>query len=240
MDVKPVKMQTVSEQVFDQLRELIYSGALKSGERLMSERDLANQMKVSRGTIREAINRLSLMAMVERKQGKGTFVCSLESPEHNAIETVISDMRATLESLLEFRMGLECNAAAMAAERADARDIHYIEKSIDEMKREVPLGRLGTSADVSFHMAIAYSSKNSLQIRFMKDFYNSLFSGIRANRIRLMQVSTHIHEMLAQHIAIFNMIRNRDAKGAQEAMRKHIFFVLDFVRHCELSDKQNV
>ncbi len=72
--LKPIKPKRISDQVFDQLRELIFRGTLKPGEKLMTERKLALAMKVSRTTIRDAIQRLAAMGLIVQKQGQGTVV----------------------------------------------------------------------------------------------------------------------------------------------------------------------
>ncbi|MCP4721904.1 MAG: FadR family transcriptional regulator, partial [Desulfobacteraceae bacterium] len=71
--IKPIKPKRISDQVFDQIRELIFRGTLKPGEKLMTERELALAMNVSRTTIRDAIQRLVAMGMIVQKQGQGTF-----------------------------------------------------------------------------------------------------------------------------------------------------------------------
>ena len=75
-------------------------------------------------------------------------------------------------------MGLECNAASLAAVRAEESDLQFLEKSLDEIRKEVQAGRLGTEADVAFHMAVTYATKNPLQVYLMRSFYDYLFVGI--------------------------------------------------------------
>ena len=160
--IKPIKPKRISDQVFDQIRELIYRGRLKPGEKLMTERELAQAMNVSRTTIRDAIQRLVAMGLIVQKQGQGTFVKALEDVVESPLAKAMATQDASLEDLLEVRMGLECNAAALAATRADETDINALNQSFCEMEEEVNSGRLGTEADTAFHMAIAYSAKKPL------------------------------------------------------------------------------
>ena len=74
--IKPIKPQRVSDQVFEQIRDLVFRGQLKPGEQLMPERDLAQALGVSRPTVREAIHKLVAMGLLEHRQGQGTFVRS--------------------------------------------------------------------------------------------------------------------------------------------------------------------
>ncbi|SLM30275.1 conserved hypothetical protein [Desulfamplus magnetovallimortis] len=226
--IKPIKPKRISDQVFDQIRELIYRGNLKPGEKLMPERELAEAMKVSRTTIRDAIQRLVVMGLIVQKQGQGTFVKSLDTQEQSPLAKAMQTQDASIQDLLEVRMGLECNAAALAARRADENDINAMVHSIEEMKKEVRSGRLGTEADTSFHMAVAYAAKNPLHILIMRNFYDYLFHGIRENLSGLYENMDNIDIILNQHHNIVDAIKSRDSYQAYSAMKDHITFVMVF------------
>lgn len=229
--IKPIKPKRISDQVFDQLRELIYRGNLKPGDKMMSERELAQAMEVSRSTIRDAIQRLVAMGMIVHKQGQGTFVKSIDPKEETSISKMMQIQDASIDDLLEVRMGLECNAAALAAQRADESDITAMDHSIEEMKKEIASGRHGTEADTSFHMAIAYAAKNPLQILIMRNFYDYLFHGIRENLNHLYEDMENIDNILKQHLRIKEAITSRDSYQAYTAMKDHIDFVVQFFRN---------
>ena len=228
--IKPIKPKRISDQVFDQIRELIYRGKLKPGEKLMTERELARAMNVSRTTIRDAIQRLVAMGLIVQKQGQGTFVKSLDDAVENPLAKAMETQDASLEDLLEVRMGLECNAAALAAKRADETDITALQQSVTEMTDEVASGRLGTEADTAFHMAIAYAAKNPLHILIMRNFYDYLFHGIGENLACLYEEPENIQEILRQHKTILESIMARDPYKAYTAMNEHIGFVMAFFR----------
>jgi GntR family transcriptional repressor for pyruvate dehydrogenase complex len=230
LTLKPIKPKRISDQVFDQLRELIFRGEMKPGEKIVTERELSEILHVSRTSVRDAINKLVVMGLLEQKQGQGTFVRSLDTMEKNPLAAALEAQDASLEDLLEVRRGLECNAAALAAQRAVDEDLHFLEKSIQEMRVEVDSGRLGTEADVSFHMAISFAAKNPVQVYIMKNFYDFLFVSIRENLAHLYEDRANIDIIIKQHTEIFNHIRNHDPQKAYDAMRRHINFVLDFVK----------
>jgi GntR family transcriptional repressor for pyruvate dehydrogenase complex len=96
------------------------------------------------------------------------------------------------------------------------------------MQKEVNSGRLGSEADASFHMAIAYATNNPLQVFIMKNFYDYLFTGIKVNLEGLYQVPGNIEIILEQHKAILKAIRAHNPEAAQQAMKRHIDFVYDF------------
>ncbi len=228
LSLKPIKPKRVSDQVFDQLRELISRGKLRPGDRLMTERDLAQALSVSRTTVRNAISKLVVLGLLEHRQGQGTFVRTPDDEGKNPLALAMGAEDATLEDLLEVRMGLECNAAALAAERAEEEDIRFLEESIKEMVEETSMGRLGTEADVSFHMAISYATKNPVQVHIMRNFYDFFFFGIKENLFYLYEEQGRIEMIIQQHTRILETIRRHDPKAAFHAMRGHISFVLDF------------
>ena len=227
--LKPIKPKRMSDQVFEQLKDLIFRGQLKPGERLMTERELAQELGVSRPTVREAINKLVAMHLLEHRQGKGTFVNPpTASADKNPLAAVLNGQDASLMDLLEVRLGLECNAAALAARRATEEDIRAIEKCVQEMAVAISEGSLGSDADITFHMALAYASKNIVQIHIMKNLYDLLFYGIQENLQHLYAEPINIEEILAQHTVILNSIRQHDPDEAYAAMKRHITFVQDY------------
>lgn len=228
--LKPIKPKRISDQVFDQLRELIFRGEFKTGDKILTERELSEAFSVSRTSVRDAINKLVVMGLLEQRQGQGTFVCIPEARDKNPIGTMVKSQDATITDLLEVRMGLECNAAALAAARAVDKDFKFMGKSIEEMQKEVASGRLGTEADTAFHMAIAYATQNPLQVFIMKNFYDFLFTGIKVNLEGLYQVPANIQTILEQHKIILQCIRNHDPEAAYRAMKRHIDFVYQFFK----------
>jgi GntR family transcriptional repressor for pyruvate dehydrogenase complex len=228
--LKPIKPKRISDQVYDQLRELIYRGELRPGDQVMPERELAQSLGVSRTTVRNALNKLVALGLLEQKQGQGTFVRPPRPADRHPLALAMEAEDATLEDLLEVRMGLECNAAALAAERASAEDLQLLQNCLEATEREVHGGQLGTEEDVSFHMAIAYATKNPIQVYLMKSFYDFLFVGIRENLQHLYEDPVNRNEVLAQHRKVAYAIQRRDAEMAYSAMKLHIRFVLLFFR----------
>ena len=234
--LKPIKARRVSDQAFEQIRDLVFRGQLKPGDQLMPERGLAQAMGVSRPTVREAIRRLVTMGLLEHQQGAGTFVRSLNAQrEHNPLAAVIEGHDATLEELLEVRMGLEGQAALLAAQRASAEDLQVMEKALVAMQAENAAGRLGIDDDVSFHMALAFASKNPVQVYIMKNFYDLLHHGIKENLRALWEEPASLPIIIRQHREIYEAIKDHDPEGAYQSMKRHISFVLDFVRNRQVS-----
>ncbi|GKT10629.1 FadR/GntR family transcriptional regulator [Desulforhabdus sp. TSK] len=234
--LKLIKPKRISDQVFEQLKELIFKGQLKPGDQLMTERELAQSMGVSRPTVREALNKLVAMGLLEHRQGQGTFVNSpADDADKNPLAAVINGHDVSLQDLLEVRLGLECNAVALAARRATEEDLQELIKSLAQMIEEIKSGKegLGSNADLSFHMAIAYATRNLVQIHIMRSFYDLLFFGIKENLQHLYSDPSNLDRVIEQHESIVEAIRKRDPEAATAAMRKHITFVIDFFRERE-------
>ena len=215
----PIKPKRISDLVFDQLRDLIFKGRIKPGEQLMTERELAENLNVSRPTVREAINRLVTLRLLEHRQGQGTFVVS-PSAEKNSLG-VPHDQDVSLADLLEVRLGLECNAVMMAARRATEEDIRDMEKSLRDMESEIEAGGLGSDADVTFHMAIAYATKNMVHIHIMKSFYDLLFYGIKSSLQYLYTEPVTLEIIIRHHNDILNAVWDRIRSRLQRNARAH-------------------
>jgi len=194
----------------------------------MTERELAQAMGVSRTTIRDAIQRLATMGLISQKQGQGTFVKNYDESLQNPLLKAIKAQNVSINDLLEVRLGLECNAASLAALRADESDIVAMSQSIEGMQQEITSGRLGTQADTSFHMAIAYAAKNPLHILIMRNFYDYLHHNIRKNLESLYAIPDNTNIIMKQHREILTAITGRSSEKAYKAMKMHIRFVIDF------------
>ena len=228
IELKPIRPKRISDQVFDQLRGLIFRGDYQPGQKIMTERELAEALNVSRNSVREAINKLVTLRFLEQRQGQGTFVRPLDEAVQIPLATVMEAQDASLIDLLEMRMGIECTAASLAAQRIGTTELEAIEEAIAEMERDIGSGGLGTEGDLAFHMAIAAATKNPLQIYIMKNVSDFLHVGIRENLLHLYQDPKNIETILRQHKAICDAIRQRDPDAAYNAMRSHIAFVIDF------------
>jgi GntR family transcriptional repressor for pyruvate dehydrogenase complex len=230
---KPIKPKRISDQVFEQIRERIFQGDLRPGEQLMPERELADTFEVSRTTVRDAISKLVALGLVEHRQGQGTFVRIPTGDDNNPLAGTMKAANATLEDVLEVRMGLECNAAALAARRGRKEDIRLIRKRLDDMESAFKHGKLYVEADVAFHMAIAFATGNPVQIHLMKHFYDCLFYGIDQNIQYLYESPENLIATARHHRKIYDQIKDGNESGAFQVMREHIQYVLDYLRNLQ-------
>ncbi len=231
MNLKPIKPKRISDQVFEQIRELIYKGEFKPGQQILPERDLAVSMAVSRTSVRNAINKLVTLGLLEHRQGQGTFVSSPEARQGNPLAAAMATDEATLDDLLEVRLGLECNAAMLAAQRATETDILAIRKSLEEMAEDLyETDKIGTTPDTAFHMAVTFSTKNPVLIHLMRNFYDFLFVGIKKNLTHMYMDRVALEDVLNHHTAIYAAIEKRQPQAAYDAMQTHIKYVQEYFR----------
>jgi DNA-binding FadR family transcriptional regulator len=146
------------DQVYRGLLELIMQGDLKEGDKLSTEQALAEQFKTSRPTVREALSRLRSDGIIASRQGAGTFVTRRPDPDLPRFMPLesLSDVRRCLD----FRIVVECGAAALAAVMADDEDFVRIEQALIRLEQAVASNALGVDEDFDFHLAVAQASKN--------------------------------------------------------------------------------
>ncbi len=232
MNIRPITPRRISCQVFEQVRELIYKGVFKPGQQIPPERDLASSMAVSRTSVRIAIEKLVTHGLLKQIHGQGTFVSSPETREGNPLAAAMGTDEATFFDLLEVRMGLECNAAKLAASRATKSDLQAMRESLEEMEANLlSSDTISTSADTAFHMAVTFSTKNPVLINLTRNFYDFLFVGIKKNLGHMKENEVAYEDVLEQHRIIFKHIKNREPQKAHDAMRTHILYVQDFFKN---------
>lgn len=235
MSLKPIKPKRISDQVFEQIRELIYKGQFKPGQQILPERELAQSMEVSRTSVRNAITKLVSMGLLEHRQGQGTFVSFPESREGNPLAVVMGTDEATMDDLLEVRLGIECNAAMLAARRATESDIVAIQKSLEEMEEDLAVtDKIGSGPDAAFHMAVAFATKNPVLIYLMRNFYDFLFVGIKKNLNTMYLNRQALESVITHHQDIFAAIEQREPEKAYNAMQTHITYVQEYFKERKL------
>lgn len=226
--IKPIKHRNIADQVYEQLRDMIYRGEIDAGQRLMSERDMATLFKVGRPTIRTAVQRLIDLGLIESRRGVGIFVLDQkEVAEKRPLLQALNGETYSIADIQEIRMALEAKSAELAAKRATDEDVRLIKKGIERMKRERVDHEIRINTDISFHMNIAYASKNVVQIHLMKSFYEVQTYAMSYSYSNLLE-SLHIDELIdRQHEEILTSIVNRDPLQARQAMEAHIGTILE-------------
>src|ERR687893_269082 len=146
--IEPIRRVKLYEEVASRTRDLIVSGELRPGQALPSERKLAEQFKVGRAVIREAIRRLEMSGLVESRHGGGNYVREI-TVEHLVapIATVLNDMGHLREELMDARLFFEPQIARAAAVRATPEDLRLLEDVIRRQEESTTSGQLGAEED---------------------------------------------------------------------------------------------
>jgi len=229
--LKPVKQKKISDQIYEQIRDMIYRGEFNPGQRLMAEREMATLFQVGRPTVRTAIQKLIDQGLIISRRGVGTFVMNETSRRDNQpLLQVLNNEEFTIAEFQEVRMALEVKSVQLAAERATDEDLRRIEKSLGRLRQEIADGDMSMGSDISFHMNITYAGKNIVQIQLMKSFYDLQYSVMDiayAEVLGPMKIDNLIFE---QHLRIVEAIKDRNPTLARDKMEEHIGTVLTICR----------
>ena len=207
------------QKVVKQVQDIIRDGLLRPGDMLPPERELAERLHVSRGSLREAILALESMGLVEPRHGEGTVVRDLSAaPLVNQLSVMLVQKRALVGELLEFRLMVEPTLAARAAANATEEEIAHLEEILSRQKAKVDLGELAIEEDSKFHYAIAQAARNSVVLKVLDVFMDYL----RESRELSLQVEGRPQRSLNSHRRILNAIARKNPAAAEKAMRRHI------------------
>ena len=210
----------VTDEAIEKIKAMIVSGTLRAGDRLPKEADLAAELGLSRSSLREAVRALSLMNILDVRQGDGTYVTSLEPTLLLEALSFIVDFHrdATVLELLQVRRILEPAATAMAAERATDAELEELGKLLDSLGPDPSADEL-VANDLEFHRRIVACSGNSV--------LSSLVETMSAptTRARVWRGLTQAgawERTLAEHRAILHAMVLRDAEAARSWSTVHI------------------
>ncbi|ACS81603.1 FCD domain-containing protein [Maridesulfovibrio salexigens] len=230
------KKRSSVEHVFDHLRENIYRGELKPGELLISAKRIAELMKVSLLSVDEAIKLLVKYGYLEKRKDNEYYVSSVE--EHNPLQlfsSVMTPQKSSLDELLEVRLGLETYGVGLAVDRADERDIKFMQEALKELTLGRPDKNKAQEADIKFHMGIAFSTHNLVHIELIRRFYDYMFHSISTLHSLLYEESHNLEIIDQHHYKILDAIIGRDKKSAERYMLQHILFLKSFIKEKNLS-----
>jgi GntR family transcriptional repressor for pyruvate dehydrogenase complex len=217
-DFEVVRKNKVYEEVAQQIERLILK-KLRPGDKLPSERELAEMLKVSRSSIRDAIRGLELRGLVEPRQGAGTIVREVSSESStNPFASALNRRRELVSELLDFRKMLEPPLAARAAMHATAGEIAEMEDILQRQEEKQIQGDAAVAEDAEFHYSIALASGNSVVLKVL----DILMDLLRDTRERSLQLDGRPQKSLAGHRRILAAIKRHDGEAAKSAMRRHI------------------
>lgn len=219
-NLNKIEIENPVELIISQIRELIRSGTIKPGEKLPAERKLAEHLGVSRGQIREAINKLQFYGIVKVQPQSGTTVTGIGIV---ALEGLITDIlkieNVDLKSLIHTRILLEKEAARLAARNRTKDDLVQLSNALNQYEKQLDLTNNAVEEDLLFHIKIAEASKNTV----LKSLMIIITPDIVKNFIQYKVCSeSNNKKTIKEHQNILEMISQQNEKGAEKAMEIHL------------------
>jgi GntR family transcriptional regulator, transcriptional repressor for pyruvate dehydrogenase complex len=219
--LKRAPRQKLAETVAQQLLEAIKD--LPPGTRVPPERELTKELGVGRSTVREALNGLALMGVVDIRHGQGVFVAERQEEEpgtHDALEQAL--MKGVTHEFLEARLVVEVEIARLAAERRTEGDIAQIADTLEELKRSIDAPtKKALKPATQFNLAVAEAAHNEVLAGVMRPFVKLMIERAPA----LYDQEEFRRWDIEDLTRIFEAIRDGDADLAAQRMRDHIVAV---------------
>jgi GntR family transcriptional regulator, transcriptional repressor for pyruvate dehydrogenase complex len=209
------------EQLAARLLDYVEITGLGIGDRLPSERDLAEALQVSRASVRQATVALEVRGTLEVRHGDGIYLRSRPNDSGHLME--LMTRRHRLPAILEAREALETQLAALAAVRRTAADVAAMDRALDAMDTDISADGVGEEGDRLFHEAVTRAARSPL----LADFMASLAQPISETRRSSLGEPGRPPRSLKAHRRILEAIRRGDAPGARQAMRRHVNMVAD-------------
>ncbi|MGH9845008.1 MAG: FadR/GntR family transcriptional regulator [Blastocatellia bacterium] len=211
----------LTQRAQSQLEELIVNGSLLVGERLPSERELIEQLGVSKTVVREAMRSLATRGLIEIRPGSGMYVVGVGAHlMAEPISLLMRKHRLTVKQIHEVREALEIRIVALAAERAQKEDIEAMAESIRQLEepRLTPLRY--AQLDVEFHTRLAAAAGNPL-FSFLINSINDVMLEVRKRAFNLGKRNFVAHS-IGEHSKVLKCVEAGDVRGAQKAMAEHL------------------
>jgi GntR family transcriptional repressor for pyruvate dehydrogenase complex len=228
MTFKSIKPKKLSSQIAEQIRSAILAGEYTPGDKLPSERELAEMFSVSRPSVREALYMLASAGLTASHQGGGTVVLSLlETADLNPFSELIRIEKERALDVIEVRKDLESCTAYYAAQRALPEDIRRMEDIITSMQhKQYRLEERASSEelDAEFHISVARATHNFVWLHLMQTIYDGM-KNFQHMVWRSVNLTGDDHALLFKHhLKIFKAIKSREPDAAKTAMLEHLSF----------------
>ena len=213
-----VKRATVAETIVEQVKHLIIEGELTAGQKLPSERELAEELHVGRSSVREATSALVAMGVAQVRQGEGVYIRP-DFPDSiiNKIEWTSLLLRGEIEDLIETRLAVELATVRLATQRASQKTRNELHRLAHEMEVSMAIETF-IERDLRFHLALANASGNMV----MHSVVQGIQKLMRSSMLQVLQNEAMRHIAVEQHHAIARAICDRDIETAVRAMEEHL------------------
>ncbi len=214
-----IQTKRLYEKIVEQIERRILSGELKVGDRMLPERELADQFQVSRTAVREAVKALSEKGLVEVRPGRGTFVTNGTSKAFRfSFGMSMIGQDGGTRDLVELREIFEPEIAALAALRATQEHLDTLQEAVATMDLSLNDANTYIEADMDFHLALAEASQNAL----ISTLIDSIVDLLREQRTAIFNVEGGPQRGQVHHKRILEAVQQRNPQAARETMRIHL------------------
>ena len=220
LTVRPIRKQSIPDTIIQELKSLIDAGHIPKGGKLPAERKLAEMLKVSRPSLRVAIKALSLLGILENRQGDGTYLTNSDEWSIEPLSLMLSVKKGALLDIFEARESIENSCAGFAALRRDEEDLKELQNALDKMHANFIDSDKYIEHDLDFHKAVIIAAKNVVFVDLMEKIYRLLIDA--RNKNRKYPSELYWEKNYQQHVAIFRGIQKGDHQAATSAMAHHM------------------
>jgi len=220
----PVKTIKKSDEVYNQLFSLISSGKLSPGDKIPSERELAVELRISRQSIREALNRAEVMGLIKVRQGEGSFILSSVKGDLKPPLTLIIEQEVErIFEFLEVRRLVEGWCAEKAALEATGQELQGMREILEKMKKVASKDKQWEELDLELHLSFVKATHNVIVVHIMEALkvnFGPFFKFTKA-----MPSSEKLDVLWQHHYEIFRAIERRDPETAKRKVIEHLNYI---------------
>ena len=216
--------RSLALELVESLGDRIRDGRLAAGDKLPTEAEFMAEFGVSRTVVREAISKLQASGLVQTRHGIGTFVVGLgDAAPFRLAPEQFATLRDVI-AVLELRIGIETEAASLAAQRRNADNLRQMRSALDAVAAAVEDGRDAVGPDFQFHLEIARATQNAHFADLMASLGTMIIPRARLDGAPEMsdEQRQYLRRVNAEHESIYDAIRNQDGDAARAAMRTHL------------------
>jgi GntR family transcriptional repressor for pyruvate dehydrogenase complex len=231
MNIKPIAPKKIYQSIIEQFVNMLKDDEIKVGQKLPSERHLAERFRVSRPSVREALRAMEMIGLIEIRPGDGVFVTDINiAPFMNAISPLMMKRKNFELELLELRRMFEVRAVELASRNFTAKKEKLLSAAIEKMEKalEDENKEAGAEGDIEFHEAIFAITDNYVLEKAAECVVTILEISVKFARSLLLEHKENSLKLLPQHKKIFEAIKQGKPQAARKAMEEHLDFVVEF------------
>ena len=232
MTFESIKSTKVNEQVVQQIKDSIYQGELKKGDRLPTVNELHEAWGISRSSIREAFSALELVGIIRTRTSEGTFIASSEDSTRflEPLSMMFALEGDIAKELLEFRMLLECDCIRLAVDKVLPDELEEMKGYIEILEESKGNEINGADADRMFHYTIARARGNKVIYQILTSIYEAIDIHIKKKSKELsLDIETLLKFTWGQDKEIYNAIKEKDSTKAIEALMVYLNYYNEFI-----------